>query len=197
MKPLVIRFVLALLFGIPAMAAAETTSVNVARFDPEDRLVLPENFDDWIFIGTSLGMGYSQRAFDPDGHNMFQVVRMEPESYRAFIETGRFVDGTQIALHFFGSRSDVSINETGFVMGDLHMAEIHYKDSRKFPDGFNFYTFNSGDVVASEVGLPNDCVSCHSRDGGYDGVFVQFYTPIHEHLPDEIRAKLAADQARH
>ena len=176
---------------------AETDAVSVAKFDEEGKLMLPENFDDWVFIGTSLGMGYSQADFDPAGHNMFQVVRVEPKAYQAFLETGRFVDGTQIALHFFGSQSDVSINRTGFVMGGLHMAEIHYKDSQRFPDGFNFYTFNEGDTEADEVPLPNDCVTCHQRDGAYDGVFVQFYPTIHEHLPKEIQAKLAERTMQH
>jgi len=180
-----------------AASAAETEAVDVARFDPQGQLVLPEDFDDWVFIGTSLGMGYAQGEFDPDAGNMFQVVRMEPTAYRAFVETGKFVDGSMIALHFFGSQSHVSINRTGFVMGGLHMAEIHYKDSRRFPDGFNFYTFNSGDALAEEVALPNDCVTCHKRDGAYDGVFVQFYPTIHEHLPAEIRARLAEPAMQH
>ena len=151
--------------------------MKVAAFDDDGKLVLPENFDDWVFIGTSLGMGYSQGEFDPEGHNMFQVVRIEPRAYQAFLETGRFVDGTMIALHFFGSQSEVSINRTGFVMGGLHMAEIHYKDSQKFPDGFNFYTLNDGDVLANEVPLPNDCVACPGSARWSDNCFPA--TPQH------------------
>jgi hypothetical protein len=77
-------------------------------------------------------------------------------------------------------------------MGDLHFAEIHYKDSERFPDGFNFYNLNNGDLLASEVELPNDCVDCHKRDGAYEGVFVQFYAPIQRYLPDSIRKALEA-----
>jgi hypothetical protein len=69
---------------------------------------------------------------------MFQIARMEPQAYKAFVETGKFVDGTMIALHFYGSQNNISINRSGFVMSDLHFAEIHYKDSVRFPDGFNF-----------------------------------------------------------
>ena len=188
----IFTLILAIALGVAGSATGdETQAVSVAAFDDSGKLVLPENFDDWVFIGTSLGMGYSQGEFDPNSHNMFQVVRIEPRAYQAFLETGRFVDGTMIALHFFGSQKKISINRTGFVMGGLHMAEIHYKDSQKFPDGFNFYTFNDGDALAVEVPLPNDCVTCHKADGAYDGVFVQFYPTIHEHLPDEIQAKLA------
>jgi len=91
---------------------------------------------------------------------------------------------------------EVSISRAGYVMDNLHFAEIHYKDSKKFPDGFNFYNVNNGDKVVSEISLPNECVECHKRDGAYDGVFVQFYPPIHEFLPANVRQSLA-DGERH
>ncbi len=170
-------------------------SVDVARFDADDRLLVPANLDEWVFLGSSLGMGYSQENFDPDSPGMFQIARMEPQAYDIFRRTGKFPDGTMIALHFYGSRNEVSINRAGFVMGDLHLAEIHYKDSARFPDGFNFYNLPNGAEAAEEIALPNDCVDCHKRDGAYDGVFVQFYPAIHEFLPPEIRAKLSGSQA--
>jgi hypothetical protein len=108
------------------------------------------------------------------------------------VKTGRFVDGTMIALHFYGSQNNISINRSGFVMSDLHFAEIHFKDSKRFPDGFNFYTFDNEQTAAKEIALPNECVACHKHDGAYDGVFVQFYPGIHKYLPDEVRERLAS-----
>ena len=153
------------------------------NFDDQDRLIVPDNFDEWIFLGSSLGMGYSQAEFDPDSPGMFQIVRMEPQAYVAFLETGEFVDGTMFALHFYGSENKISVNRSGFVMSDLHLAEIHLKDSKRFPDGFNFYNINNGQTVTEAIPLPNDCVACHKRDGAYDGVFVQFYPVIRDRLP--------------
>lgn len=170
--------------------ANQGAPLRVANFDEAGNLVIPDNFDEWVFLGSSLGMGYSQDNFDPDSPGMFQIVRMEPQAYRAFLESGEFVDGTMIALHFYGSQKHISINRSGFVMDDLHFAEIHFKDSERYPDGFNFFTFNPGDATAAEVALPNDCVECHKKDGAYDGVFVQFYPTIHEHLPADIQAWL-------
>lgn len=177
----------------PKLVADAPAGVDVAEFDDDGNLLVPGDLDEWVFVGSSLGMGYSQAEFDPDSPGMFQVVRMEPTAYRAFRESGTFVDGTMLSLHFYGSQNEVSINRAGFVMDDLHFAEIHYKDSARFPDGFNFYTFNPGQRTASEVALPNDCVECHKRDGAYDGVFVQFYPTIHEHLPADVREKLQSD----
>ncbi len=188
--------IIAALFAAIAAIAADEPSVDVARFDKDGDLLVPDNMDEWIFLGSSLGMGYSQDNFDPDSPGMFQIVRMEPTAYKAFRDTGRFVDGTMISLHFYGSQNEVSISRAGYVMDNLHFAEIHYKDSEKFPDGFNFYNVNNGDTVVAEISLPNECVECHKRDAAYDGVFVQFYPPIHEFLPADVRQRLA-DGERH
>ena len=180
----------ALLIAVAAAAiAADENRVDVAEFDDEGNLILPASFDQWVFLGSSLGQQYEEEAFDPDSPGLFQVVRMEPNAYDAFLETGEFVDGTMFALHFYGAQEKLSINRGGFVMSGLRFAEIHYKDS-KYPDGFNFFTFTPGSDLATEVALPNDCVECHRRDGAYDGVFVQFYPDIHEHLPVDIQAWL-------
>jgi hypothetical protein len=185
-----------LLFAVPAAGDEPNVSVDIARFDENGKLIVPTDMDEWVFIGSSLGMGYSQADFDSDSPGMFQIVRMEPAAYKAFLETGRFVDGTMIALHFFGSQSEVSINRAGFVMDDLHFAEIHYKDSQRFPDGFNFYNVANGAETAAEIPLPNDCVACHKRDAAYDGVFVQFYPVIHRHLPEDVRVRLQSANAK-
>lgn len=191
-----VAFTCLALFAIIAIADEERL-VDVAKFDDEGNLVVPANLDEWVFIGSSLGMGYSQDNFDPDSPGMFQIARMEPEAYQIFKETGEFVDGTMLSLHFYGSQNEVSINRAGFVMGDLHFAEIHYKDSARFPDGFNFYNLSNGEPVGREIPLPNECVECHKRDGAYDGVFVQFYPAIHEYLPDDIRASLGDSEHGH
>ena len=171
--------------------AADETRLDVAEFDAHGNLIIPANLNEWVFVGSSLGMGYSQAEFDPDSPGLFQIVTMEPQAYEAFRKTGRFIDGTMLALHFYGSQNEISINRAGFVMDDLHFSEIHLKDSKKFPDGSNFYNIENGASTGTEIPLPNDCVECHKRDGAYDGVFVQFYPTIHEHLPEGIRAALS------
>ncbi|MDX1508571.1 MAG: cytochrome P460 family protein [Woeseiaceae bacterium] len=198
MQKLILSTVCAAALFIAVAATAEgPRSIHVAEFDEQGRLVVPDNMDEWVFIGSSLGMGYSQADFDADSPGMFQIARMEPTAYQVFKDTGEFVDGTMISLHFYGSQNEISINRAGFVMDDLHFAEIHYKDSQRFPDGFNFYNVNNGDTRAEEIALPNDCVDCHKRDGAYDGVFVQFYPTIHKYLPEAVQARLRNGGGRH
>ena len=171
--------------------------VDIARFTAARELIVPADLDEWVFIGSSLGMGYSQAEFDPDSPGMFQIVRMEPTAYRRFRETGRFPNGAMFSLHFYGSQNEISVNRAGFVMDDLHLAEIHLRDTERFQDGSNFYNLENGATTGTEIPLPNDCVECHRRDGAYDGVFVQFYPTIRDYLPDDIKAKLGGKQRRH
>ena len=196
MRPLfVATFVLSATLIAPSLAE-EGARVDVAEFDADGNLVVPGNFDEWVFLGSSLGQQYEAENFDPDSPGLFQVVRMEPNAYAAFLETGEFVDGTMFALHFYGAQDKLSINRGGFVMGPLSFAEIHYKDS-KYPHGFNFFTFPAGAETATEVPLPNDCVACHRENGAYDGVFVQFYPDFQQHLPDDAQAWLKQAQSPH
>ena len=115
---LVIGLTVAACLGIVSFAQnVGPGTVDVAIFDDENNLTLPGDIDEWVFLGSSLGMGYSQAEFEPGSPGMFQIARMEPNAYRAFRESGEFVDGTMIALHFFGSENNISINRAGFVMG--------------------------------------------------------------------------------
>ncbi len=175
----------------------EGEPVDVAKFDNDGQLIVPLDIDQWVFLGSSLGMGYSQSNFDPDSPGMFQIVRMEPTAYQAFLDTGRFVDGTMFSLHFYGSENEISINRSGFVMGELQFAEIHLKDSDRFPDGFNFYNINNGQKVSAAISLPNECVECHKRDGAYDGVFTQFYPVIRDRVPSASIATSGSSTGEH
>jgi len=156
--------------------APPVVSASVAQFTEGGALAVPADLDKWIFLGSSLGMGYSQQSFDPNSPGMFQIVQMEPGAYAAFMRDGEFPDGAMFLLSFYESANQISINRSGFVMGEAMSYEIHLKDKARFPEtGFNFYTFGPGDASAPEVPLPNSCVECHTRDGAHDGVFTQFY----------------------
>ena len=161
--------------------------VEVARIDGSGNLERPVEIDTWVFLGSSLGMGYNgQVPFDPDTPGNFQTVLMEPAAYRHFQETGRFAAGSMFALYFHGSRTNVSINQSGFVMGEELALEIHLKDKKRFPEtGFNFYFFGPDDQLAETQSAPNGCTSCHIEHGQTDGVFTQFYPALWKKLGEK------------
>jgi hypothetical protein len=119
----------------PAAAGAQVAAIDVARFSADGQLQRPSDLDQWVFLGTSLGMGYNARAFDPNAPGQFQVVLMEPQAYRRFVATGAYPDGAMFLLSFYDSEQKVSINRSGFVQRDLDSFEIHLIDKRRTGEG--------------------------------------------------------------
>jgi hypothetical protein len=153
--------------------------IQAAQFDDQGRLIYPANVDEWVHLGASVGLSYREgAAFDPAHPGVMNEVSIEPQAYHYFMEHGTFADGTMFHLEFHSTVRDARLNSSGFATGPTMSTEIHLKDSEKFPDGFNFYTFANGQKAAAAVPLPNACVACHKANGEYDGTFVQFYPRI-------------------
>lgn len=173
--------------GIEKTASAEPLLVAgtpVAEFDEDGALKRPENMESWVFLGASLGMGYNEAVpFDPETPGNFQTVLMEPNAFREYRKSGSFPDGSMFALLFHGARTNISINENGFVMGDHLALEIHLKDKARFPEtGFNFFFFGPDDMTSEAPDAPNSCTSCHIEHGETQGVFTQFYPTLKSKL---------------
>lgn len=166
----------------PATAAPVAT-VDVAAFKDDGQLRRPANLDEWVFLGTSLGMGYNARAFDPSAPGQFQVVLMEPTAYRQFVATGAYPDGAMFLLSFYDSEQKVSINRSGFVQRDLDSFEIHLIDSRRPGEGHYFYPFGATDPQAAVLPAGNACITCHLKNGAFNGTFAQFYPTIRHRIP--------------
>src|SRR5690242_19921868 len=60
--------------------------LQIAQFAADGKLRKPVDLDRWIFLGTSLGMGYNPGSFNAARPGQFQVVLMEPNAYRYFTE---------------------------------------------------------------------------------------------------------------
>lgn len=164
-------------------AAAPADNVDVARFTPDGRLKRPADLDEWVFLGASLGMGYNAAAFDPKSPGQFQVVLMEPQAYRLFVKTGAYPDGAMFLLSFYDSEQKVSINRSGFVQRDLDSFEIHLIDRRRPGEGHYFFPFGATANEAKVLPAGNACVTCHLKDGAFDGTFAQFYPTIRHRIP--------------
>lgn len=178
-------------FGWFSVTAQEDTTANGAalqapRYEESGNLIRPADMDRWVFLGSSLGMGYNQNAkFDPDSPGFLQVVLMEPAAYDAFGETGEFADGSMFALMFYNPSKRLSLNRAGFVQGDLDQYEIHVRDRTRFKEGRAFYVFQPKDQSASVIPPGSECVKCHMEEGAFDGVFAQFYPTIRHKVPAE------------
>lgn len=156
-------------------------------------LIRPADYREWIFLSSGIGMTYDPPVGSPPGGSPsgpgFGNVFVNPSSYRAFLQTGAWPNGTVFILEGRNSSGEGSINKGGRFQTELAGIEAEVKDSR-FPDGwayFNFGNFGSGrglrDVAEPLTGPAlerGQCVECHTKNGAVERTFVQFYPTLLE-----------------
>jgi hypothetical protein len=145
-------------------------------------LVLPDNYREWAWVSSGLGMTYEGEAARPDRPPVFTNVFVNPSSYSSFMKTGRWPDRTVFILEFRASTSQGSINTGGHFQAGLLGVEAEVKDAR-FPDGWAFYNFGGGSSMKSTtepIADASRCVDCHTKHTAVERTFVQFYPTLLE-----------------
>ena len=177
--------VIALAAGALALVAAagqtssnKETSPNAPVYTADGNLKFPAQYREWVYVTSGVDMSYSPNmSMD---HSMFDNVFVNPEAYKAFLQTGTWPDKTMLVLEGRMAGSKGSINKTGhFQTGEIMGREVHLKDEARFPGKWAF--FNSDDGVTGKL-LPRemDCYACHEQHGAVDTTFVQFYPTLLE-----------------
>lgn len=142
-----------------------------------DQLKLPENYREWVYLSTGFDMSYNPPAQAAD-HHMFDNVFVNPEAYKAFLQTGRWPDKTMLVLEVRGAEGKGSINQRGNFQGTDRMGlEVHVKDEARFPGKWAFFGFDEG-KTAPMVPTSAACYTCHTAHGAVDTTFVQFYPTL-------------------
>ncbi len=123
---------LRLLVGVAVVAAAAliwtAPDGTGPRYTPEGELLLPEGVERWVAVGSSLGLGYSVAEAELGGES-FHTVLLEPGAYDRYRHTGRFPDGTMLALVIRSPAARVAPSRTGRVAGELVGIEMAVKDT--------------------------------------------------------------------
>src|SRR4030095_3603903 len=129
-----------LCFAIAALA--QTAARPLPQVTADGKLQRPADLDSWIFLGTSLGMGYNPGSFNAAHPGQFQVVLMEPNAYRHLAQNRSSAPGSMFLLSFYDSdKQQRSINQNGFTQADLTNYEIHVIDPAKGEKSHAFYVF--------------------------------------------------------
>jgi len=103
---------------------------------------------------------------------------VNPEAYKAFVETGTWPDKTMLVLEVRGAKDKGSINEKGNYQDTEVMGlEVHVKDEARFPDKWAFFGFDD-DKTAKMIPTKADCYTCHAAHAAVDTTFVQFYPTL-------------------
>ena len=181
------RFSLTIL--LPLIALAQDP-----RFTADNRLMRPENYREWIYVTSGLGMTYGPTAQQVNGAPLFDNIFVQPAAYRAFKETGKWPDGTIFVLEIRGSTSHGSINKGGSFQQQLVAVEAAVKDEKRFPEKWAYFGFGrGGDLAATAAAYPKGrCFTCHQTNGASDNTFLQFYPTLYEIAEKKGTVKAAA-----
>ena len=168
----------------PQPATADPSRTLYAPvYTAEGKLEFPAGYREWIFLSSGLDMSYSDTP-GKEAHSKFDNVFVNPESHRDFQRTGTWADRTLFVLEVRGASRKGSINKHGkFQNTDLMAVEVHVKDTKRFPGGWAFYSFDGTEpavraLPATQVPLTEDCYDCHRKSGAVDTTFVQFYPTL-------------------
>jgi hypothetical protein len=146
------------------------------EYTSDAQLKFPEHYREWVYLTTGFDMSYNPAAKAPD-HHMFDNVFVNPEAYKAFVETGKWPDKTMVVIEVRGAEGRGSINQRGNYQGTAMGFEVHVKDEARFPGKWAFFGFDDG-KTAKMVPTSADCYSCHAAHGAVDTTFVQFYPTL-------------------
>jgi Cytochrome P460 len=150
------------------------------RFTSGGELIRPENFREWIFVTSGLGMTYNQPTGAPRTPS-FTNVYVNPPAYRAFMKTGQWPDKTMFILEVRASSSEGSINKGGHFQSNLVVIEASVKDEARYPGKWAYFDFGR-DMKSQVAALATTerCYACHGENGAVDNTFVQFYPTLYE-----------------
>ena len=178
MKPKAILF---LMMMILLTSAVLLNSAPLPPSGPEytsdNQLKLPEDYRTWIYLSTGFDMSYDPGGINMD-HHLFDNVFVNPEAYKAFLETGTWPDKTMLVLEVRKAEGKGSINQKGnFQSTETMGLEVHVKDEAHFPGKWAFFGFDDS-KTAKVVPPEATCYTCHLQHAAVDTTFVQFYPTL-------------------
>lgn len=164
----------------PRASSNNDSGANFPAYTAAGNLKFPTQYREWVYLTSGVDMSYSPNM--SMGHTMFDNVFVNPEAYKAFLQTGTWPDKTMLVLEARVAGSKGSINKTGhYQTGEIMGREVHVKDTARFGATANWAFFNGEDGVTGKL-LPKEmqCYSCHEQHGAVDTTFVQFYPTLLE-----------------
>jgi len=168
------------LFSLLAFRSSAVASGAGPEYDGAAQLRFPEHYREWMYLSSGFDMSYEPSEKMAGHHHMFDNVFVNPEAYRAFIETGTWPDKTIMVLEVRGAEGQGSINKKGNYQGAEVMGlEAHVKDEARFPGKWAFFGFDDNKGKPGKI-IPftANCYSCHTAHAAVDTTFVQFYPTL-------------------
>lgn len=173
------------LFLVASTALISEEKMAGPKYAGDNELIRPEGYREWIFVGSNLGMGYTEGPApkSPTFHNIY----IQREAYKQYGATGTFPDKTMLVMEVVKPGTNASINKQGQFGDQFIGIEVALKDEKKFPEKwayFNFIRSGGGPALDKAKAFQKDaCWKCHNEHGAVDNVFVQFYPVLRAARP--------------
>lgn len=162
---------------LPSAVLQAQTDLGVANYTADNVLIYPDNLDEWIHLGSTMGGDYAEETFDAAHPGTLGVVLMEPHAYKYFKANGDYANGTMLLLSFYQSEVKSDPQLQGFVQGDMRAQEIHVIDPVRYAEGSAFFVYPNT-TVATVMPEGSECIQCHTQEGDFRSTFIQFYPTI-------------------
>jgi len=168
-----------------APAASPARVSDGVSYSATGQAMRPANYREWVYLTSGLGMTYGPAQPASGRPPLFDNVFVNPQSYKAFVNTGRWPDGTMFILELRRSVANASINNGGFTQTEVVALESAVKDTQRFADtgGWKYFEFGAPpkavDAAAAQPPTAT-CYACHSTHTAVEHTFVQFYPTLFE-----------------
>jgi hypothetical protein len=174
-----------LVAGAVSTGTAQQAASDGPRYTTAGELIRPADYREWVYLSTGLNMTYAANAPDPARNQPFNNVFVNRESYKRFLESGRWPDRTIFILEVRRSEQHVRPNAYGYTQAAITLMEAAVKDGTKngAQQPWAYYSFdNTGALRGSATPLPEraGCQACHSANTAVEQTFVQFYPTLFE-----------------
>ncbi|MEZ8358349.1 cytochrome P460 [Vibrio splendidus] len=170
------------------IAVTITSSVSFAQndyaqFTDEGSLVRPQDYREWIFAGTATTPKIvNNDVLFPD----FQNIYIDPDSYKAWKETGTFPEGTIMVKEILDLGLTNSPVGKGFYQGDFRTLSAAVKSKVRYPDtvgNWNYFSFvNKKDKKLNKTAKPlgSRCSGCHEANAPEGGAFYNYFSVLRD-----------------
>src|SRR4029077_5392128 len=115
MKPVLLRLLTIVMCLGVIEAAAPEAGAGKPQYTGDHHLLRPENYREWIYLSSGLGMNYSPLS---SGHVMFTNVFGPQWAYAEFLNSGRWPAHTTFVVEERDSETKGSIVKDGHFQGD-------------------------------------------------------------------------------
>ena len=162
--------------GLIATVSLAAAAFAGPSFDADGKIVIPDNMDRWPTVGTTYALSY-----EGDGGTTLNTVRLDPDSYDAYVKTGKFPVGAILQLEVRTPVEEIAPAKGGKTQGGVVGRSLHVKDEKGGPGTWTFYGFGATSKTGSPIPRSQACYSCHDEHAGKtDTVFTQFYPTLKE-----------------